>query len=88
MRAAVPWHCLVCSNCHAHGADLPTRAWAYLQNEFEEMRKVITDAESAIKPGPSPNPPQYVLNILEGRIAEDPPPNIQGVLVIAPHDDG
>lgn len=88
MSAAIPWHCLVCSNCHAHGADLPTRAWAYLQEELGEMREIIADGGSAIRPGPRSNPPRYVLNILEGCIAEDPPPNIQGVLVIAPHENG
>lgn len=85
MREAIPWHCLVCSNCQPQGADLPTRAWAYLQNNFVEMRNIATDdAESEIMPGPRPYPPNYVHNVLEGRINEDEPPNIQGVLVIAP----
>jgi hypothetical protein len=88
IQAAVPWHCLVCSNCQSQGADLPTRAWVYLQNEFEEMRNVTIDPKQEIRPGPRPNPPKHVIDILEGRITEDPPPNIQGVLVIAPHQNG
>jgi hypothetical protein len=88
MSAAVPWHCLVCANCSAHGSDLPTRAWAYLQDQFGEMGKVNADADSVHTPGPRSMPPQYVLNILQGYNVEDPPADIQGVLVIAPREDG
>lgn len=88
MDAAVPWHCLVCANCSTHGSDLPTRAWAYLQDEFGEMGKVNAEVDFVHMPGPRPSPPQHVLDILQRCTAEDPPADIQGVLVIAPRKDG
>lgn len=87
MDAAVPWHYLVCANCSEQGSDLPTRAWAYLQNQLGETGKVNAEAESIHMPEPRPRPPQYVLNILQRCIVDDPPASIQGVLVIAPCED-
>lgn len=89
MKAAVPWHCLVCCASTAHScSDLPERAWAYLQEEFGEMSSVDIDGEETINLGPRLQPPNYVLNVLESQIVEDPPLSIQGVLVIAPQGNG
>jgi len=85
MSAAVPWHCLIC--CTGYwGGDLPSRAWAYLQAGFEIGKSEAPSGGP--RRGPIARPPRHVLDAFEDREAENVPEGIQGVLVIAPRDDG
>lgn len=85
MSAAVPWHCLVCCTGYSTG-DLPERAKAYLQATFN-VDESISQGEGAQLELRS-RPPQYVLDVLEGRETEDLPHGVQGVLIITGRDDG
>lgn len=85
MAAAVPWHCLVCCTGYSKG-DLPTRARAYLEATFNVSESVARDQGVGLEL--RSRPPRHVLDALEGREAEDLPQGVQGVLIIAPHDDG
>lgn len=85
MSAAVPWHCLVCCTGYSSG-DLPKRAQAYLQATFNVDENISQDEGAQLKL--RSRPPQYVLDVLEGRETEDLPQGVQGVLIITGRDDG
>jgi hypothetical protein len=85
MSAAVPWHCLVCCSGYSKG-DLPIRARAYLRATFNVGESAAQDKGVGLEL--ISRPPRHVIDALEGREAEDSPQNVQGILIIAPRDDG
>jgi len=85
MSAAIPWHCLVCCTGYSRG-DLPKRAWALIQAQFD--LDGVDAPGNGPRLGPIARPPRHVIDALEGREDGDVPKSVQGILVIAPRDDG
>ena len=89
MEEALPWHCLVC--CAGYGgADLPSRAWSLLKNEFglkEPRRRDPSDNRPRQVIGPRVRPPQHVISTIEGNEPDSPPDGVRGVLVIVGNED-
>lgn len=85
MSEAVPWHCLVCCTGYSRGGDLPTRASAYLKATFSGSESAGQDQGAGLEL--RSRPPRHVIDTLEGRETEELPPDVQGVIIIAPQDD-
>lgn len=85
LAGAIPWHHLVCC-ATATGPDLPSRAWELLQVQFGMPSKPGVQAgkktvRSRVKPGLRDSAPPHVMAVMNGRVPDDVPTGVRGVLV-------
>lgn len=85
MQGAIPWHCLVC--CSGYGGDdLPSRAWALLQQRLKiaapSRRRDNNQTFQGVAIGPRLQAPDYVRAVIENRRDDHVPTNSRGILVL------
>ena len=83
---SVPWHRLVCNHSSVSG-ELPERAWQILQETLGITRPRVTNTNAVKKlknqiAGPRPQPPRYVLDIIDGRETDVSPKNVRGIVIV------